>query len=366
MFPVLALNDLTRDATSHYDLLNRFNLYAKHLSVLSTNNEVKLHLITKKLPTHFDLKASNWPYLEIIQANNSSISYLSTLFRFIHRNKGSISIIIAGSPWRDFLFVLPMKLFFRIPIQVSIHGEPYRGANNSPFSAMALKNIWLRIFLRYADSIRAVSNHQIAPISSRYKVKVSRIFTSPIPVEIPSISPTPKLKNTIAFVGRLHEERDPFLWLQIIHELYTLRQDFSAIVIGDGPLRHQVSDYLQKQLPNLDCSLVGSISHPEVQRYWNRISILLSTAPNESFGLTLREAQLAGVMVIARNNSGTTANSLEFGRSITLFDTSQEAVNAIVQALDNPKDEEDLPKIRLIQQQINLKSLNNLVESWKA
>jgi len=366
MFPVLALNDLTRDATSHYDLLNRFNLYAKHFSVLSTNNEVKLHLITKKLPTHFDLKASNWPYLEIIQANNSSISYLSTLFRFIHRNKGSISIIIAGSPWKDFLFVLPMKLFFRIPIQVSIHGEPYRVANNSPFSAMALKNIWLRIFLRYADSIRAVSNHQIAPLSSKYKVNISRIFTSPIPVDIPSISPTPKLKNTIAFVGRLHEERDPFLWLQIIHELYTLRQDFSAIVIGDGPLRHQVSDYLQKQLPNLDCSLVGSISHPEVQRYWNRISILLSTAPNESFGLTLREAQLAGVMVIARNNSGTTANSLEFGRSITLFDTTREAVSAMVEALDNPKDEEDLPKIRLIQDQINLKSLNNLAESWKA
>jgi glycosyltransferase involved in cell wall biosynthesis len=366
MFPILAISDLTKDATSCYDLLNRFNSYGNHLSEKSTNPDVKLHLITKRLPTRFDIDVSNWPCLEIIQAKNYSISYLSTLFKYIYRNKDNISILIAGNPWKDFLFVLPFKLVFKIPVQVSIHGEPYKVEPKSLFSSKAIKNYWLRISLRLADSIRVVSDHQILPLISKYKVKDSRIFISPIPVDVPLVNTPNKSKNTIAFVGRLHEERDPFLWLQVIRDLYTLRQDFSVVIIGDGHLRDEISHFLRKQLPTLDYSVVGRISHPEVQAYWSEISVLLSTAKEESFGLTLREAQLAGVVVIARRNSGTTSNSLEFGDSITLFDTTWDAVTAIVEALDNPKGEEDLPKIRLFQQEINAKSLDKLVESWKA
>jgi glycosyltransferase involved in cell wall biosynthesis len=365
-FPVMALSDLTRDATNYSDLLNRFNSYASHFSKFLDDDEVKLHLITKELPSHFDLKSSNWPFLVIIQTKKSSFSYVSSLIKFVIRNRSSISLVIAGNPWKDFLFSLSIKLISKIPIQVSIHGEPYKAGSGSLLTPGKLKHFWLKVFLRYADSIRIVSDHQIASLKSLYKVRESRIILSPIPVEIPSNNLIPKLKTTIAFVGRLHEERDPLLWLRIIRELFNLRQDFSVIIIGDGPLRDEVRQYLRTHMPALEYTMVGRISHPEVQRYWNEISVLLSTAQNESFGLTLREAQLAGVSVVARRNSGTLANELEFGNSIRLFDTTREAVAAIDKAANTPNSEDNLLRIRLIQSQINQTSLNNLAESWKA
>jgi len=365
-FPILAISDLTKDANALNDLLARFNDYGKSFSEEVGDASIRLHIITKKTPPQNGLILSDFPFLRIVQGGNSFITYQFFLVRYLLTNRKNFSIIIAGNPWQDYLHVLLIKPFLKNRLQVSIHGEPYVTSHRAVFSKDSLKDLWMRFSLRFADSVRVVSAHQLEPVTLRYSVKRSKLFVSPIPVVIPTTLSNGDKEPLIAFVGRLHSERNLNSWLEIVAGLYAKRQDFAIVIAGDGPEKEQILRFLDNKIPNLKVNFLGRIPHQEVQALWSNVSVLLSTAETESFGLTLREAQLAGVQVVARRNAGTLANSYELGGEIALFDTTEEAIHGLSHALVSPISPQKIVEIRALQEVINSNSLTALAKSWSA
>ena len=365
-YPILAISDLTKDANAFNDLLARFNEYGKSYSDEVGDASIRLHIVTKKTPNQSVLNFSDFPFLRIVQGGNNFFTYQLFLLRYFLTNRKSISIIIAGNPWQDYLHVLLIKSFMRSRVQVSIHGEPYVTSQGAIFSKDWFKDLWMRFSLRFADSVRVVSSHQVEPVILRYSVERSKLFVSPIPVTIPTTLSNGDKEALIAFVGRLHSERNLNSWLEIISGLYAKRQDFSIVIAGDGPEKEQVLRFLVNELPKLKVNFLGRIPHQEVQALWSDVSVLLSTAETESFGLTLREAQLAGVQVVARRNAGTLANSNELGAEIALFDSTEEAIHELSHALVSPISPKKIIEIRALQEVINSNSLTALAKSWRA
>ena len=365
-FPILAISDLTKDANALNDLLARFNEYGKSFSEEVGDASIRLHMVTKKSPPQNGLIPSDFPFLRIVQGGNSFITYQFFLVRYLLTHRKNFSIIIAGNPWQDYLHVLLIKPFLKNRLQVSIHGEPYVTSQRAVFSKDSLKDLWMRFSLRFADSVRVVSAHQLEPVTLRYSVKRSKLFVSPIPVVIPTTLSNGDKEPLIAFVGRLHSERNLNSWLEIIAGLYAKRQDFAIVIAGDGPEKEQLLKFLDNKIPDLKVNFLGRIPHQEVQALWSNVSVLLSTAETESFGLTLREAQLAGVQVVARRNAGTLANSYELGGEIALFDTTEEAIHGLSHALVSPISPQKIVEIRALQEVINSNSLTALAKSWRA
>ena len=363
--PVLVISNLDKDASSISDLLSRFDNYGKAVAKTSGLSNSGLNIFSRysrKINQISDL--SLYANLDITSVVGNIFKFIIKLHRALRKESSNISIVIAGDPWIGFLICKLATYGLGMAVQVSIHGEPYLKSIYLRSFRSFLKDIWLRCFLRYADSVRLVSAHQIEHVKNRYHVIPEVISICPIPVSIPNTSPERKKGyQTIAFVGRLHKERGINTWIEVTEKLSTLRKDFKLLVIGDGPERktfEQALSYL-----DIEVDFLGKLDHSEVQALWPRISILLSTAPSEGFGLALREAQLSGTYVVALENEGTLENKKCFPMGITLFRTVESAFVALSERLDSPNEVDNVNHIRRIQKKLNEESLAHLVQGWR-
>lgn len=365
--PVMLLPDISKDATAIEDLLARFNGYGLEVFKKSDGKTQFLNIVAAGFPDNF-LKTnfSKYPYLKIKVLSNNRIIFLMQLRTLVFENRKEISMLIAGDPWLGFLWSQIATFGLKIPIQVSIHGEPYLPINYLRSTKPFLKHVWLRCFLNFADSIRLVSEHQMESIINVYQIDSSKISIAPIPVKIPDGKITAKeYDHIVAFVGRLHSERGINLWIDVIGHLYTKRQDFSVVIVGDGPERENFLNRLSSSCSGLSIEFLGRITHDEVAKLWSNISVLLSTAHTESYGLTLREAQMSGTFVVAFQNEGTRSNSSLFPKGMALFTTIEQAAEAISSNLDSHISPSRQLEFRRIQKALNLSSMNNLISSWR-
>jgi glycosyltransferase involved in cell wall biosynthesis len=164
-------------------------------------------------------------------------------------------------------------------------------------------------------------------------------------------------------VGRLHEERNTSEWSEIVEQLLDVDPNFSAIVIGGGnslfSMKERLSSFIEERV-----KFEGELSKQELEESWDQISILLSPAKEEGFGLAIREALIRGVFVIARRNAGTQF-LFEKMKGIYLYDSVGEAVE-LARELKNKRFLESDFALNLEYLSLeNAKSLAALIASWE-
>lgn len=366
--PVMYIPDISRDANSAEELFARFDYYGLKVNEISNGEFKYLNLIIGgffNLGKPFD--SSKYPNLSCTFLPKGRMKSLRILRILLSKNLETITILIAGNPWIAYLNCMILNLGLSLPIQVSIHGNPF--LPNSKFANFSsfLKHYWLKFFLRFATSVRLVSKHQVNYVQQSYKVEAKKISISPIPISIPSHFRTNKPpKFTIGFVGRLHEERGLDLWVQIISSFFLANKDFRVIVIGDGPARQHFENELKNNCPEIELDFLGRIPNKDIESLWGEITLLLSTAKEESFGISLREAEMSGTKVIAFTNSGTSLNRELFPEGIILFEDLQSGVYALGQ--EHSKNQilstSIQRKFRETQEEINLNSTIAMITSW--
>jgi hypothetical protein len=110
---------------------------------------------------------------------------------------------------------------------------------------------------------------------------------------------------------------------------------------------------------------LGRIPNKDIESLWSEITLLLSTAKEESFGISLREAEMSGTRVIAFANSGTFLNKDLFPEGIVLFEDLRSAFDALSQ--EHSKNQilstSIQRKFRKTQEEINLNSIKTMVAS---
>jgi glycosyltransferase involved in cell wall biosynthesis len=105
-------------------------------------------------------------------------------------------------------------------------------------------------------------------------------------------------------VGRLTEQKDPLMFVEIVRQVAAETNPLKAIWLGDGPLRELVESEVRRT------GLEGVIEFPgwqaDMRPWFAAADLLLSTSRYESFGYMVAEALAMECPVVATSITGTT------------------------------------------------------------
>lgn len=213
------------------------------------------------------------------------------------------------------------------PDLVHIDEEPYNLATYLALraalrvGAQALFFTWQNLVRRYPPPFglmeRYVYQHSAGAIAGsrdaaqvlRHKGYAGPIATIPqFGVDPQLYAPQPRSSDedlfAIGYIGRLVEEKG--LWV-LAEALSELDGDWRAILVGTGPLRHQLALHFAAQGRGERIEWVGQVPSEDVSDWLQRMDVLILpslTRSNwkEQFGRVLVEAMACGVPVIGSDS----------------------------------------------------------------
>ena len=143
-------------------------------------------------------------------------------------------------------------------------------------------------------------------------------------------------KRIVGMVGRIAEEKRPYLWLEIASEILNMRSDVHFVWAGDGPMRKDVERRAEQLGISAHLSLLGLVS--DVSTVWASMAVFLLTSRVEGLPNVSIEAQHFGVpaVVAAVGGAAETINEGVTGVSVA-GDDAQAFAKAVLQFLDSPE-----------------------------
>jgi glycosyltransferase involved in cell wall biosynthesis len=111
------------------------------------------------------------------------------------------------------------------------------------------------------------------------------------------------VKTGIVWVGRLEEQKNPLLAIEVAAALRDRHFDAHLSLVGDGSLRPNVERAIEEHGLSERVSLVGAISREGVASQLQRAALMLMTSHYEGSPTALVEALACGTRVVATNAS---------------------------------------------------------------
>ena len=364
--PTFVFPNIDRVDTSLNDLLSRFNSYGEAYSELNIEHNHKIAIVcgTSNM-SNFDHLNYRFLDLHVKEIKKLGlIQFLIYISSLIQTKVINPSILIAGDPFRG-LFVCRMLRLFKITsskIQVSLHGEISSNGFGSSIGPK-LRNLIFRRLVKGVDSLRLVLEDQVANTHNLFGISSEKIVVAPVPINLDFIDLVKRsVDKTIGFVGRLHQERGLDLWIETIEAVKNKNSDFNLIIIGDGPLRKDFEEGVRKI--GVPYKFTGRLTQSELMNEWQNISVLLSTAPAESYGMAMREAVMQGCAVVSFKNSGSKDVAMQYPDSVNLFTEVSSGASLIIEAMNNQIDFTVVERYRNEFMHLQKDSINKLVKSW--
>jgi glycosyltransferase involved in cell wall biosynthesis len=230
-----------------------------------------------------------------------------------------------------------------------------------------LMYLLVKFSIFFGDSFRFVTNEQMQEMIKRNSRLRDRSFAVPLPTPLPGkISSTPFGNNVIGYLGRIHPERNPELWIASIKELNIKRQDFDCVIAGSGPDENSFITRLVNLLGPARVTFKGHVSENELDNFWNEITILLSTSNIESYGLAIREAILRGKRCVAVTSVGARDAKENFSEAISLAELdASDIANVLNVGITNRSNAVNIDAIKSKQEIMNSEYVRELVNSWR-
>ena len=291
------------------DVIQRHNLYANEL----TNHSKIYKLIILTSSSEKKLTKNKGNRLEIYQISKPTHNPVMFAFKakkILRKYNFDVKLLVAGDPWESFWssYFLGKFLGKKTPIQTQVHGDiadPYWKKINLINRA---RYYLAKVSLPKSTSVRAVSRHQVINLSKNFKIKLSKIDVIPVPIKVPgktlAVNKVTNRPRTIGLVGRIHKDRGIWDFVRLVKAINSSTNDFKVIVIGTGNQKSSFLKRLKLVISNKRVTYLGQLSEKELNNAWNKIGVLVSIAPVESYGRVMREALLAGVSVWATPTSG--------------------------------------------------------------
>jgi glycosyltransferase involved in cell wall biosynthesis len=287
----------------------------------------------------------------------------------VKSNAWGIHKYVCGNPWESFFPALLMKYVFRLRanMQIQYHGCFYEKDWLRNSFKNRLMYLLVKFSIFFGDSFRFVTNEQMQEMIKRNSRLRDRSFAVPLPTPLPGkISSTPFGNNVIGYLGRIHPERNPELWIASIKELNIKRQDFDCVIAGSGPDENSFITRLVNLLGPARVTFKGHVSENELDNFWNEITILLSTSNIESYGLAIREAILRGKRCVAVTSVGARDAKENFGEAISLAELdASDIANVLNVGITNRSNAVNIDAIKSKQEIMNSEYVRELVNSWR-
>ncbi len=290
------------------DVVTRQNKYGEHLRLLSKNPKLNFVIFSSG---NYIKNYNRLKFISIFKVSKPTFnSFLFALksYSFIKSHNLNVKLLITGDPWESYWSAYFLNKFLnkKIPIQIQVHGD----IADPKWRKINYRNkfrYWLaRLSLPNASGVRAVSNYQAENIVKAFGINREKIVVIPVPINVLGGAATlnSERPKSIGLIGRIHQDRGIWEFIKIVRVLNLSSKDFKVFVIGDGPAKDKFLLKLGSVIPKNRIIYLGQLPESELRKVWNKIGVLVSMAPVESYGRVMRESLIAGVPVWATASSG--------------------------------------------------------------
>ena len=226
----------------------------------------------------------------------------SLFLNFFRLNKlvrnNSIDLIHAHALRSGLLACLNKILFSKIYIYTN-HGLRFTQKKTIPKKVIFyLYETLVITFSNYTCCIRKIDYQKLldSPFNIFFKHKLKLVKTK---LKMPKYCFLKKQSKRLKIVGigSLIKVKRPFLFLEIIVELYKVNKNIDAIWIGDGELKNSIIE--KSNNLNVPIKWLGHLSKNDLQRYLGESYLTLLTSEFEVFPLSIIESYWSGLPVIS-------------------------------------------------------------------
>jgi len=305
---VLILDPRGNIAVGGKDVIARHENYAKELFRQGKTSRLDLKVLSAGSSVKYSANGKNKMVINISKPTFNSYMFAKKAHKFIKINNLNVNLLVASDPWESFwsAYFLSKFLNKKIPIQIQVHGDiadpRWRRINYRNRIRFSLA----KLSLPKASSVRAVTKYQAENLVKAFGIKSEKIVVIPVPINV--LSKTVALKSdrpkTIGLIGRIHQDRGIWDFINLIRILNSSSKDFKVVVIGDGPSKDKFLLKLSSVIYKNRIIYLGQLPESELLKAWKRIGVLVSMAPVESYGRVMRESLMAGVPVWATASAG--------------------------------------------------------------
>ena len=139
----------------------------------------------------------------------------------------------------------------------------------------------------------------------------------------------PADKKLLLFVGRLEVYKRPFAALELLEKL---GGDYALAIIGDGGLREELKEKIQKSGYANQIYYFERVPNTQMYQYYAAADCYVNFNTHEIFGMSILEAMYQRCPVVARHAPGPD-EIIESGRSGYLCDSEEEMAEIIAEGI---------------------------------
>jgi len=305
---VLILDPRGNIAVGEKDVIARHENYAKELLTQGKTSRLDLKVLSAAVSAKNLNTGKNERVTTISKPTFNSYMFAKKAYKFIKVNNLNIKLLVAADPWESYWSAYFLNKFLnkKIPIQIQTHGDiadpNWRRINLRNKIRFSLA----KLSLPKASSVRAVTKYQAENLVKVFGIKSEKIVVVPVPITVVSKSVALKSERpkTIGLIGRIHQDRGIWDFINLIRILNSSSKDFKVVVVGDGPSKDKFLHKLESVIPKNRINYLGQLPESESLKAWKRIGVLVSMAPVESYGRVIRESLISSVPVWATASTG--------------------------------------------------------------
>ena len=290
------------------DVIARHEIYAKELHRQGKTSNLELKVFSAAVSAKGSSKGENESVITISKPTFNSYMFARKVHKLIKLNNLDVKLLVAGDPWESYWSAYFLNRFLnkKISIQIQVHGDiadpRWRKINLRNRIRFSLA----KLALPKASSVRAVAKYQAEKLKNAFGIKKERIVVIPVPINVigKSVASKSERPKTIGLIGRIHQDRGIWEFIKLVGILNLSIKDFKVVVIGDGPSKDKFLLKLGSVISKNRLVYIGQLPESELRKAWNKIGVLVSMAPVESYGRVMRQSLIAGVPVWATASAG--------------------------------------------------------------
>lgn len=193
-------------------------------------------------------------------------------------------------------------------VPVIVHGE-HGTLETRQRNLLLQRLVWGR-----ADQVLSVSSRLAEKMAATVRFPLERIQTIPNGVDLIRFKPDRRAAGrralgvdsrdlVIGTVGRLLPVKDHRAFISALDGLKGRGQSFKAIIVGDGPLRQELGDYVATR--DLQQAVMFLGNRVDIETVLAGFDIFVSSSISEGLSNTILEAMASGLAVVATDVGGT-------------------------------------------------------------
>lgn len=286
-----------------------------NLSSIVGGQEIYLYNILSKLQFKYDIQLfskdsvfdqkymENLKNIKLVSLPTIEYSQFYKIKNIIRKNTRDSDLFVFNGNRAIYLGGTFPKFYKKIGIQHSSMADVQEGILKKNLRILLYKALMINY-----NEIIGVSLNTVKPIANSSRVSV--IYNG---IDVSKFYPISRedkvlLRRNLGFkednkilimVGTLTENKGQFDALKIIEKL---GDDYKLLIVGDGPDRDKIQEYIKQHRLQNKVILTGKIT--EVERYYWISDALLFLSKNEGLPLTILEAMATGLPVFTTKVGG--------------------------------------------------------------